>query len=148
MLFGFGARMAQRSDSEHPLAAVPGLRSISWRRVLVWMFRLLAVAWMVKGLSAWATIIGLDTGPAFETRSLQFQSATVYFAVIHLVAAIGLWLTSTWGGVLWLMAVLSQLVLGYFFPRTLAFSTSFAIATGILVTAYFFISWAAAHEET
>jgi Family of unknown function (DUF6163) len=147
MLFGFGARMAQRSDSEHPLAAVPGLRSISWRRVLVWMFRMLAVAWMVKGLSAWATIIGLDTGPAFETRSLQFQSATVYFAVMFLVAAIGLWLTSTWGGVLWLMAVLSQLVLGYFFPRTLAFSTGFAITSAILVTAYFFISWAAAHEE-
>jgi hypothetical protein len=40
----------------------------------------------------------------------------IYFAVIDQVAAVGLWLTSVWGGVMWLLAIMSHLILGFFFP--------------------------------
>ena len=67
-----------------------------WRLVLVWLLRLLSVFWMAKGLMAWAVIFGVsgDDQPPFESRLLSFQAIIVYFAVIDLVAAVGLWLTA------------------------------------------------------
>ena len=37
-----------------------------------------------------------------------YQATIIYFAVIDLMAAVGLWMASTWGGVLWLLAVMSH----------------------------------------
>lgn len=123
--------------------------STRWRRVLVWLLRLLSVAWMAKGLMAWAVIFGLggEGQPAFENRLLSYQAITVYFAVIDLVAAVGLWLTSTWGGVLWLLAAISQLLLGFFFPRLLPVTTWLAGTYLALMAAYFLATWAAENER-
>jgi uncharacterized membrane protein (DUF2068 family) len=71
----------------------------------------------------------------------------IYFAVMDLVAAIGLWLTSTWGGVLWLLAVMSHLILAVFFPRFVANSTLLIAMFILLIMAYLTVSWLAAMDE-
>ncbi|WP_186420736.1 DUF6163 family protein [Bosea sp. CS1GBMeth4] len=127
-------------------------RGIRWRLLLVWLLRLLSVVWIGKGLMHWMTILGLglvfEPGPAFETRPLTFQAITVYFAVFDLVAGVGLWLTSTWGGVLWLLAAVSQLLLGFFFPRWLTLSPALIGTYVALMLAYFLATWAAENEES
>ncbi|WP_332685148.1 DUF6163 family protein [Bosea sp. (in: a-proteobacteria)] len=128
-----------------------GKRSrLRWRTMLVWLLRLLSVAWIAKGLLQWAVILGLgpDTGPLFETRPLTFQAITVYFAVFDLVAGVGLWLTSTWGGVLWLLAAMSHLLLGFFFPRWLPLSPVLIGSYVMLMMAYFVATWAAENQES
>ena len=40
----------------------------------------------------------------------------IVFAVLDLVAGVGLWLTSTWGGVMWLLAIMSHILMGSFAP--------------------------------
>jgi hypothetical protein len=127
-------------------------RGIRWRLILVWLLRLLSVIWIGKGLMHWATILGLglvfEPGPAFETRPLTFQAITVYFAVFDLVAGVGLWLTATWGGVLWLLAAVSQLLLGFFFPRWLTLSPVLISTYVGLMLAYFLATWAAENQES
>jgi len=124
-------------------------RGIRWRLLLVWLLRVLSLVWIGKGLFHWATILGLglDTGPAFETRPLTFQAITVYFAVFDLVAGVGLWLTATWGGVLWLLAAVSQLLLGFFFPRWLTLSPVLIGTYVALMLAYFLATWAAENQD-
>ncbi len=119
-----------------------------WRTILVWLLRLLSIAWMAKGLLQWAVILGLgpESGPPFESRPLTFQAITVYFAVFDLVAAVGLWLTSTWGGVLWLLAAISQMLLGFLFPRFVPM-TAWLVGLYIgLIAVYFLATWAAENE--
>ncbi|MFC5422445.1 DUF6163 family protein [Bosea eneae] len=127
-------------------------RGIRWRLILVWLLRLLSVIWIGKGLMHWATILGLglvfEPGPAFETRPLTFQAITVYFAVFDLVAGVGLWLTATWGGVLWLLAAVSQLLLGFFFPRWLTLSPGLIGTYVALMLTYFLATWAAENQES
>lgn len=140
-----------RTDlGEQPLGlAATQLRKSRWRLVLVWFLRLLAIAWMAKGLFAWTIIFGFGPAaqPPFEGRLLSFQAIIVYFAVIDLVAAVGLWLTSTWGGVLWLLAAVSHLLLGFFFPRYLPLTMPL-IATYVgLMLAYFLVTWLAENEN-
>lgn len=127
-----------------------GAAPTRWRTVLVWMLRLLSVLWLAKGLLAWAVIFGIggEGQPPFEARLLSFQAITVYFAVIDLVAAVGLWLTSTWGGVLWLLAAISQLLLAFFFPLLLPMTPWLAGAYIAAILAYFLATWAADNESS
>lgn len=134
-------------DGDRLLAGAP-TRHVRWNLVLVWFMRIVALVWIAKGLVAWAAILGIGhAGPAFDARTPGYQATMVYFAVIDLVAAIGLWLTSTWGGVLWLLAVMSHLILAVFFPR---FVSNGALTVGLLIVCtmmYLTISWLAAVDE-
>ncbi|SDF31937.1 DUF6163 family protein [Bosea robiniae] len=125
-----------------------GKQANRWRLVLVWFLRLLSAFWLAKGLTAWAVIFGLpgNPQPPFENRLLSYQAIIVYFAVIDLVAAVGLWLTSTWGGVLWLLAAISQMLLGFLFPRFVPM-TAWLVGLYIgLIAVYFLATWAAENE--
>jgi hypothetical protein len=126
----------------------PAARAVRWNFILVWFMRMLALMWIAKGLGYWAVILGADSSPTpFEARSTGFQATTIYFAIIDLVAAVGLWLTSTWGGVLWLLAVMSHLILTVFFPHIV---TGGPILIGLFVSfivTYLLISWLAASDE-
>jgi hypothetical protein len=71
-----------------------------WTRRLVLFLRVMAVISIMKGLYHWAQVTGFIGGEeeAFENQSMAWQTATVYFAVIELVAAVGLWLATPWCG--------------------------------------------------
>ena len=125
----------------------PSSTKLRWIVVLTWFMRAIAALWIVKGLWAWATIIGAAPGIAFEGRSLGYQATVIYFAVIDLVAAVGLWMASTWGGVLWLLAVMSQLILAVFFPRIVSATPLTMAALLGLVVIYLVVSWLSAREE-
>ena len=80
--------------------------------------RIMAVVSVAKGLYHWAQVTGFIGGEeeAFENQPMAWQTATVYFAVIELVAAVGLWLATPWGAVVWLTTVVSMAVIELMFP--------------------------------
>ncbi|MTH97755.1 DUF6163 family protein [Roseibium sp. RKSG952] len=84
-----------------------------WQAVLVWYLRLMAVLLLVAGIIHWARIIGIVPwrGVWFWDMPISWQAVTVFFAVLDLVAAIGLWLTVSWGTVMWLFRVAAQIVI-------------------------------------
>lgn len=132
-------------DALQEMQAEPSLRM---NLVLTWFMRVLSLIWLVKGLLAWALILGIFRGAApFESASTGYQAGIVYFALIDLVAAIGLWLTSHWGGVLWLWAVTSHLILAIFFPRFVADSTLIIGLFILSIMFYLTIAWLASIEE-
>ncbi len=83
-----------------------------WTRRLVLFLRIMAVISILKGLYHWAQVTGFIGGEedAFENQPMAWQAATVDLAVIELVAAVGLWLATPWGAVVWLTTVVSMAV--------------------------------------
>jgi len=104
------------------LPALPGLRigagegDHPWSEWLFWLFRIVAVFELLKGLLHWAALLGAG-GTPFLDMPTAFRAATIYFAVLDPVAGVGMWLTSSWGAVLWLLAAVSQVVLCFAFPE-------------------------------
>jgi Family of unknown function (DUF6163) len=90
-----------------------------WASRLVLFLRLLACLVLIKGLYHWAIVCGFDapTLVGFDGYSTPFQSATVFFAVIDLVAAVGLWLAAPWGAVVWLTSAISMAAVEALFPQ-------------------------------
>jgi hypothetical protein len=125
-------------------------RSIGrWTRRLVLFLRVMAGLSMLKGLYHWSRVcgIGVDANDAFQYHSIAWQSATVFFAVIDLVAAVGLWLAAAWGAVIWLTAVASMLALEVFFPQVFGSSILFVALEGGLLALYLWLALKSAQEH-
>lgn len=120
-----------------------------WDVVLVWFMRITALVWVAKGLATWGQILDLFPGATpFADLPPGQQTAIVYFAVIDFVAAVGLWLTSAWGGVVWLLAATSALTLAALTPQLLPTSPTLIAVQASIVVTYFVLSWLAARENS
>ena len=120
-----------------------------WTRRLVLFLRLMAVLSILKGLYHWAQVTGFVGGEeeAFENQPMAWQAATVYFAVIELVAAVGLWLATPWGAVVWLTTVVSMAVIELMFPGIYGGSLLVVAGEALMLTAYLALAWMAARER-
>jgi Family of unknown function (DUF6163) len=121
----------------------------AWTRRLVFFLRIMAVISVGKGLYHWAQVTGFVGGEeeAFENQALAWQTATVYFAVIELVAAVGLWLATPWGAVVWLTTVVSMAVIELMFPAIYGGSLIVVTAEALMLAAYLALAWMAARER-
>jgi hypothetical protein len=120
-----------------------------WTRRLVLFLRVMAVISILKGLYHWAQVTGFIGGEeeAFENQSMAWQAATVYFAVIELVAAVGLWLATPWGAVVWLTTVVSMAVIELMFPGIYGGSLTVVAIEAVMLGAYLALAWMAARER-
>src|SRR5262245_11566079 len=120
-----------------------------WTRRLVLFLRIMAVLSIVKGLYHWAQVTGFIGGEedAFESQPMAWQAATVYFAVIELVAAVGLWLATPWGAVVWLTTVVSMAVIELMFPGIYGGSLVVVGGEASMLAGYLALAWMAARER-
>jgi hypothetical protein len=120
-----------------------------WTRRLVLFLRVMAVISVAEGLYHWAQVTGFVGGEeeAFENQPLAWQSATIYFAVIELVAAVGLWLATPWGAVVWLTTVVSMAVIELMFPAIYGGSLLVVAFEAVMLSCYLALAWMAARER-
>jgi hypothetical protein len=109
--------------------------------------RIVAVVWIVKGLGSWMIILGTDPmGHSLQSLPPPQRGVVIVFSVLDLVAGVGLWLTSAWGGVMWLFAVMSALIAKLLMPTGVVVEATEIVVSGLLVAAYLAISWLAARD--
>jgi uncharacterized protein DUF6163 len=120
-----------------------------WTRRLVLFLRTMALLSILKGLYHWAQVTGFIGGEEdiFENQPMAWQAATVYFAVIELVAAVGLWLATPWGAVVWLTTVVSMAVIELMFPGIYGGSLFVVGGEALMLAAYLALAWMAARER-
>ncbi len=137
----------QSLEPVHESEAGPGVGR--WTRRLVLFLRVMAGVSMLKGLYHWSRMVGIGVGSGdlFEYQSIAWQTATVFFAVIDLVAAVGLWLAAAWGAVIWLTAIASMLAVEIFFPQVFGRGLfSILFEAGVLAV-YLMLALKAAREQ-
>lgn len=112
--------------------------------------RALAAILILLGLYHWAVIVGI--APAGEAATLAelsgpWQWATINLAVAYLVAAVGLWMLTSWGLVIWLYAALFQIAMHTIFAGTFGIRLlPIAVQIG-LIGVYFALLLAAVRAE-
>jgi hypothetical protein len=121
----------------------------SWAEYLVLFLRVMAGLSLLKGLYHWTQVcgIGVPADEGFESHTVAWQTATVFFAVIDLVAAVGLWLAAAWGAVVWLTAVVSMAVVEVFFPQVYGGSALVVLGETALLAVYLWLAIFAARGQ-
>lgn len=143
-------RPTRPSDMLEPVRAGKGLSVAgSWTEYLVLFLRLMAAVSLIKGLYHWAQVCGIGAAPddGFLAHSVAWRSATVFFAVLDLVAAVGLWLAAAWGAVVWLSSVVSMAVVQVFFPNVYGGSIFIALVEMTLLGVYLWLAIVSAREH-
>ena len=110
-----------------------------WNARLAFFLRAMAALSLLKGLYHWAMVCGIGDGPdaSFETAPMAWQTATVFFAVIDLVAAVGLWLT----------AAISMVAVELLFPQVYGGGMITVMAELGLLAVYLWLALQAAREH-
>lgn len=81
--------------------------------LFVVFLRLIAIACFWFGLQYWSMLVGysLQGHARFDLLNLPWKVAGVALAVAFPVAALGLWLTVSWGVVIWIVAAGGQILM-------------------------------------
>jgi nicotinamide riboside transporter PnuC len=113
--------------------------------VLVVFMRFLAGLWVIQGLLQWGAIL-LPSQSLLDNVSSVRGGTVIFFAIFDLVAAVGLWLAAPWGGVIWLLGAIAQILVTLGVPGS--FSMFWAATNIILIVVYFVLRWRAGHATT
>jgi Family of unknown function (DUF6163) len=142
-------RPTRPSDMLEPVRVGKTASQGTWTEYLVLFLRIMAVVSLLKGLYHWSQVcgIGVSHDQAFETRGVAWQTATVFFAVLDLIAAVGLWLAAAWGAVVWLTSVVSMATVVFFFPQIYGYSIFIILVELTLLVMYLFLAYKSAHER-
>ena len=139
----------RRIGNRAPLAAIE-LRQSATREersrlsvLLVVHMRLVALLWIAEGLMQWQSVLtnGSDGRSGLAALSVQAIIAAVFFGVIDLVAAVGLWFAAPWGGVNWLVTAGAQLFVIATMPDFYEHPVLMGTSTVLLVAAYVALIW-------
>jgi uncharacterized protein DUF6163 len=141
----------QAFDPDQPVHAGgdEGAPSDHWAQRLVTFLRAMAGMSMIKGLYHWAVVCGISapTTGGFADYATPYQSATAFFAVIDLVAAVGLWLAAPWGAVVWLTSIISMIAVEVLFPQIYGGRILLIIIEFALLGTYLVLALKAAREQ-
>jgi hypothetical protein len=120
-----------------------------WAYRLALFLRVMAGVSLCKGLYHWAVIcgIGAPLASGFDSYSTPYQVATVFFAVIDLVAGVGLWLAAPWGAVVWLTSVISMAAVELLFPQIYGGNIWIIVAEVVMLGLYLWLALMAAREQ-
>jgi hypothetical protein len=153
---GAGSERPERIFGQAPLPPISGVNGgvadgagpMRWTSLLVWFMRMMALAWITKGLYNWTVILGANPNIAdFATLPHLVEATFIFFAVADLIAAIGLWLASPWGGVLWLVCAICEAASPLFGVKS-AFANVIGIGVNTaFIAVYFALSWLASNER-
>jgi len=120
-----------------------------WAYWLVVFLRVMAALSLAKGLYHWAVVCGINapSPSGFDSYSTPYQVATVFFAVIDLVAGVGLWLAAPWGAVVWLTSVISMAAVEILFPQIYGGHLWVVAVELLLLVTYLGLALMAAREQ-
>lgn len=122
---------------------------VGWTARLVVFSRVVAGITLLKGLYHWTAICGFGAGPdgGFQAQQLAWQIATVFFAIIDLVAAVGLWLAAPWGAVIWLASAVTMIAVHSFLPQIYGSQPLIIAADVALICGYGYLAFQASREQ-
>jgi hypothetical protein len=120
-----------------------------WTFWLIVFLRAMAALSLIKGLYHWAIVCGINapSPSGFDSYPTPYQVATVFFAVIDLVAGVGLWLAAPWGAVVWLTSVISMAAVEVLFPQIYGGNMWVVVVEVVLLAAYLVLALLAAREQ-
>jgi len=142
-------RPTRPSDLLEPVRVTKAARG-TWTDYLILFLRLMACLSLIKGLYHWTQVCGIGARPGegFEGHTIAWQASTVFFAVLDLVAAVGLWLAAAWGAVLWLASVVSMAAVEIFFPQVFGGSLFVVFIEVTLLGVYLFLAIASVRDRS
>lgn len=117
-----------------------------WGILLLRFMRIVALFWLVQGLLQWRIVMSAEQS-IFDTMPQNAAFAVIFFAVLDLIAGVGLWLATPWGGVLWLLIASAQIFITLSMPGFFVGGYWLIAVNAALILMYFALTFEAGRDE-
>lgn len=106
--------------------------------VFPWFLRITSVYSLAFGVLYWVRLIGWYDGPdwRFDTMAVEWQIAAVSLAALFPFAAIGLWMTASWGPVIWFFCAAMEVGMYAGLPQTFGARPVVVISHALVAMVY------------
>ncbi len=138
-------------DADDPGRAIrigdpgPAGEGARWGYLLTLFMRIMALFWLAQGLMQWRAVLTAKA-PIFDIMPQNAAFAVVFFAVLDLVAGVGLWLATPWGGVLWLLIASAQIFVASSMPGFFSGGYWLVAFNLVLIALYFALTFEAGRD--
>jgi hypothetical protein len=138
-------------DADDPYRAIrvgdpgPAGEATKWGHLLTRFMRVMALFWLMQGLAQWRVVL-TTRAPIFDTMPSSAALAIIFFSVLDLVAGVGLWLATPWGGVLWLLIASAQIFVAASMPQFFAGGYWLIGVDLVLIVLYFGLTFEAGRD--
>jgi hypothetical protein len=109
--------------------------------------RTVAVLWFVEGALQWLSILTVSDSNFVSDTSPPHLAALFFFCILDFVAAVGLWLASSWGVAVWLATIVGHIVVVGVGAGVLADPVVLIASDVALVALFAALSWFGARER-
>lgn len=123
----------------------PAGDAAKWGALLSRFMRIVAIFWLLQGLMHWRIVLTAQQS-IFETMPQNAAFAVIFFAVLDLIAGVGLWLATPWGGVLWLLIASAQIFLTLSMPGFFVGGYWLIGINALLILTYFALTFEAGRD--
>ncbi|WP_036281849.1 DUF6163 family protein [Methylocystis sp. ATCC 49242] len=123
----------------------PAGETAKWGALLSRFMRIVALFWIVQGLMHWRIVLSAPQS-IFDTMPQNAAFAVIFFAVLDLIAGVGLWLATPWGGVLWLLIASGQIFLTLSMPGFFIGGYWLIGVNALLILMYFGLTFEAGRD--
>ncbi|BDV34231.1 MULTISPECIES: DUF6163 family protein [Methylocystis] len=123
----------------------PAGEAAKWGMLLSRFMRIVALFWLLQGLMHWRIVLTAQQS-IFDAMPLNAALSIVFFAVLDLVAGVGLWLATPWGGVLWLLIASAQIFMTLSTPGFFIGGYWLIGVNAILILMYFALTFEAGRD--
>ena len=113
--------------------------------MLTLFMRVMALFWLLQGVMQWVIVLTASSRSS-TTLPTNVAIAVVFFAVLDLIAGVGLWLATPWGGVLWLLIASAQIFVTLSVPGFFAGGYWLIALDLALIGLYFFLTFEAGRD--
>lgn len=116
-----------------------------WGQLLTLFMRVMALFWLLQGIMQWRLVLTASRS-IFDEIPSNAAIAVIFFAVLDLIAGVGLWLATPWGGVLWLLIASAQIFVTLSLPGFFAGGNWLIVLDLILIGLYFLLTFEAGRD--
>lgn len=111
------------------------------------LLRLIAMVWLIEGAEQWAGVLTSPDLSYLPAMPPLHVAGLFFFCILDAVAAVGLWLVSSWGVAVWLATILGHALALALAPGFLAQPLLIGASDAVLVIAYAGLAWTVAREH-
>lgn len=111
------------------------------------LLRFVAVLWLLEGLRQWAGVLTAPDMTYLPGASPLHMAGLFFFCTLDFVAAIGLWLVTSWGVAVWLATILGHMLALVLAPDSLPEPVLITLSDAVLVCVYVGLAWKVSREH-
>ncbi|AGA65084.1 putative transmemrbane protein [Liberibacter crescens BT-1] len=118
--------------------------------IFIFFLRIVSIISFIFTLYYWKMAVGysFEGYRRFDLLPTPWKTAVASLSVLFPVSSVGLWLTVSWGPVIWLLSAVIQIIMYLIFPNIFGYNYVLCLMHLLILVLYLSMRFLLAHQKS